>query len=116
MVIAHLKSTDGTAAFSRPPFWRINYIGQLGMNQWETETPPHSGTSRLYNSDSGSRIYTSSGFALGRVYSITPHPHCITYTYTTIDHIYIMHADTPERYVGGLVQQPSLVIEPLYFV
>ena len=24
--------------------------------------------------------YTTSGFALGRVYSITPHPHCITYT------------------------------------
>ena len=31
----------------------------------------------------GHRIYTSSGFALGRVYSITPHPHCITYTYTS---------------------------------
>ena len=29
----------------------------------------------------GHRIYTSLGFALGRVYPITPHPHCIIYTW-----------------------------------
>ena len=35
----------------------------------------------------GNLIYTF--FPLSRVYSLTPHPHCITYTYTTL--LYFLH-------------------------
>ena len=84
MVIAHLKSTDGTAAFSRDR----HFGGVITLDSRDEPIGNGNASAFWYKPviqfGFGVIEYTTSGFALGRVYSITPHPHCITYTYLPI--------------------------------